>query len=113
MQRDLQVFLQDILSAAAEIQSYISGKSHAEYLTEGLIRRAVERCLEIIGEALVNIQRHNASALDAIPNAPQLIGLRNILIHEYGSVDDGRIWEAITTKLQDVTTAVERELGRG
>ncbi|MGI4852981.1 MAG: HepT-like ribonuclease domain-containing protein [Janthinobacterium lividum] len=87
--------LEDIRKAIQELRSYTSGLSLAEYLADGRTRRAVERCLEIAGEALIRIRPSNESFLNDLPGASKSIELRNIIAHEYGDVDDSIVWKSL------------------
>lgn len=62
-------------------------------------RAAVERKLEIIGEALQQAKRFFPEAIDRINDSQQVIALRNRLIHGYSTVSDSLIWEIL---LKDV-----------
>ena len=63
------------------------------------MRSAVERQLEILGEALGQAARADASLSDRIPELPRIVGLRNRIIHGYDSVDDEIVWDVVQTKI--------------
>ena len=71
---------------------------------------AVERKFEIIGEALGHAAREAPALVNAIPEIPRVIGLRNRLIHGYESVDDQIIWDLVQHKLPDLAKAVSELL---
>jgi len=81
--------LWDMLDAAKAIKSFISGCSYQDYLKDRMLRGAVERHLEIIGEAAGRISREFRNEHPEIP-WQRIIGLRNVLIHEYGDI--GIFW---------------------
>ena len=110
MQRDEQVFYRDIARAVNDIQNYTAGLKLEGYLDDGRTRHAVERCLEIIGEALAQLRRLDESLLADIPGSRQLIGMRNVLVHEYGRVDDVLIWQAVHTKLTLLQSVIQSKL---
>jgi uncharacterized protein with HEPN domain len=112
MPLDARVFFYDIETAASEILEYTDGLTLETYLLDGRTRRAVERCLEIIGEALAQAKRQDESILANLPEYQKLIGLRNVLIHEYGRVDNTVIWQAVQEKLPSFLAAVKAEIDR-
>jgi uncharacterized protein with HEPN domain len=59
-----------------------------------LLRRAVERDLEIVGEAVVQLRATAPTILAAIPDSERIIGMRHRLIHAYAEVDDEIVWDA-------------------
>ena len=107
--RDDSVFLRHILDAVKTVEGYIANVSRGEFLQNGMLRDAVTRQLEIIGEAARNLsdetrQRH--------PNIEwgQIIGMRNRLIHAYFQVDIELLWEIVGNDLPLLRTQVERIL---
>lgn len=104
-ERDL-AYLWDMLDAAHAILTFIERKNFEQYLQDRMLQLAVERGLEIIGEAA-----HNVS-LDFRMNHPEIpwkgiIGQRNVLAHEYGAIKQDLIWEVITDYLPDLAVKLE------
>ena len=83
MQRDSRAWLNDIFEAAAAIQAATVGITIETYGSNRLIRSAVEREFIIIGEALRVISRQAPELFNRIPEARQIIDVRNLLSHEY------------------------------
>ena len=83
--------LHDMAEACARIERFIAGKALADYQESDLLRSAVERQIEIIGEAA---RRLSAGFRDAHPEIPwrPIIAQRNILAHEYGEIEHRLIW---------------------
>ena len=101
MQREKQdvAFLWDMLTYAREIvDEFMPGVSREVYLDATQIRRSVERSLQLIGEAAKHVSKDFREEHPEIPWR-QIIGQRNVLVHEYGEIDDDLIWDLITTKL--------------
>jgi uncharacterized protein with HEPN domain len=94
MWRD-DAYLLDILKACEKIVRYADGKSFDEYAADEVLRDAVERNIEIIGEAARKISNEFKQEHTEIPWR-KIIAQRNVLIHEYGTVDDREIWEVVT-----------------
>ena len=91
MQRSCDMYLLDILNSIESIEEYLGeDRNFKKYESSKLLRRAVERELEIIGEATNRILKID-STID-ISNARRIVDLRNFVIHAYDSVDDVIIW---------------------
>lgn len=80
MSRDFSVRLDDIAAAASRIQSYVAGKSSAEFASDGRTQDAVIRNLEIIGEAVKQLPEEVRQQAPAV-EWRKIAGLRNFLIH--------------------------------
>lgn len=89
----------DILQAAEEIDNFVAGTKFEEYQKTPVIKRAVERDFEIIGEALKRIKNTGDELLEKISEHHRIIGFRNILIHGYDIVDEAIVWQAVTKHL--------------
>lgn len=90
--RDL-AYLWDMLDAARKAERLIAGLDYAAFVEDERTSLAVERLLENIGEAA----RHLSSALqESHPEIPWqgIIGMRNVLAHQYGVVDQRKVWQA-------------------
>ncbi len=88
-QRDA-AYLWDMLEAARRALDYAGTTALETYLAEDMTQAAVERVLGIVGEA---DRRVSVDFKEAHPEIPwvQIIGQRNVLAHEYGSIDQTRI----------------------
>ena len=64
-----------------------------------MLRSAVERQFEIIGEAVNKLAKEDEELAANISEYKRLIGFRNVLIHGYGDVDDYLVWDLVETKL--------------
>ena len=107
MTEKLLKLLYDIKLAIEDIESYFKTetKSFDNYKRNSLLRRAIERNLEIIGEAFNRILKEDPTFL--IENAKKIIGLRNQIIHGYDSVSDENIWSIVTVYLPKLKTDIE------
>src|SRR5581483_9146494 len=113
MLRDARTYLYDIDRAAALITQFTAGKSFERYLEEPMLRAAVERQFEIIGEALSQLARHHPDIVRRITEFRRIIAFRNILIHHYADVDEQRVWDVVERKLPILRREVEALLGKG
>jgi uncharacterized protein with HEPN domain len=114
MQRDPRAFLWNVQEAAGAITQFTTALDAAGYRANPLIRSAVERQFEIIGEALNRLSKEAPDLADRVPNLRKIVGFRNVLIHGYAVIDDGRVWEIVTTllpSLRATVTALLIELG--
>jgi uncharacterized protein with HEPN domain len=98
--------LYDVKLAIDEIDSYFETetKTYENYKSNSILKRAIERNLEIIGEAMNRLLKENP--VFTIENAVQIIGLRNQIIHGYDSVSDENIWGIITLHLPKLKSEV-------
>ena len=79
--------------SADAISRFVAGRSIEEYLADDMLRSAVERQFEIIGEALRRLEKDCPELAARIPDVRSAIGLRNVLIHGYATIDDPTIWQ--------------------
>jgi uncharacterized protein with HEPN domain len=104
--------LEDVESSAASIQRYISGMTEEDYLANQVVRRAVEREFEIVGEALRRLSSEFPNVFSRVTDARRIVDFRNVLAHGYDLVDDGVVWNAIQSRLPTLlqeTIALIRE----
>ncbi len=108
MQRDRE-YSTDILEAAKIALNYVSGMDRNEFLGDLQCQDAVIRRLEIIGEAA---RRISVKTHEDHPDLPwsDLIGMRNIMIHEYDDVDLYIVWETVRIDLPPLIDAMENIL---
>lgn len=107
MQPDTRKYLNDILSAAADIREFTQGLDLGGYRADKKCQAAVERKLEIIGEACSRLRAKDVEMFENLPYGQQVIGLRNRVIHGYDSVDDGIIWDVVSKKLDSLVARLE------
>ncbi len=89
--RDISVWLEDVLMAIERIKQHtVTVNSYSDYIKSQLIIDATERNLEIIAEAVKNALKLNPEL--PLTNASKIIGLRNIINHEYYKIEHDRIW---------------------
>lgn len=107
MELKIQKYLYDIITSINSIYEYIGkNRDFSEYSENKLLRRAVERELEIIGEAANRIMRIDSEF--PIDNARKIVDLRNWVIHGYDKVDDVIIWGILTNHLPKLKVQVEK-----
>ena len=99
MPKQREKLLIDIRQAGRAVLSFISGKSLADYSQDLLLRSAVERQLEILGEAVRKLRDLDAAMVMRLSEHNRIIGLRNILAHRYDVLDEHIVWQVATEKL--------------
>lgn len=98
MDNEIKKYLFDIQESISSIQKYIGNKRDFKtYLAEKMLRRAVEREFEIIGEALSRIEKLDSTI--EISGKRQIIGMRNRVIHGYDKIDNEIVWGIIVRHL--------------
>ena len=102
--------LEDIRDAAAFVLAVTEGKELGDYSRERLLRQAVERNFEIVGEAVGRLLRDDPDAAFRLSERRRIVEFRNVLIHGYDLVDDELVWDTIKTKLPVLLAEVERLL---
>ena len=99
MRVEAKKYLHDISQAADLLTRFVSAKSLTDFENDAMLRSAVERQFEIIGEALAQLARLDAALAERITECRRIIGFRNILIHGYAEIDPRMVWDIIETKL--------------
>jgi uncharacterized protein with HEPN domain len=94
-------YLWDMLDAARAVEEFTSPVKFGQYLQDRKLRMAVERAVEIIGEAARRVSDGFRSAHPEIP-WKKIVGQRNVLAHEYGEIRHERMWVLATTDIPDL-----------
>jgi len=110
MRREAKKYLFDISESCRHISEFTSGKSFQDYEQDRMLRSAVERQFEIVGEALNHLNRIDPDTANEIPDFQRIIAFRNILIHGYAAIQDRTVWGVIEGDLPSLADNVERLL---
>lgn len=110
MDDEILKYLYDIKDAASAILKFVQDKTYDDYRVDELLKSGVERKFEIIGEALNKIKRDNPQLLDRIRDHRSIISFRNILAHDYNSIDHTIVWGIIEENLDNLYSDVEKLL---
>jgi uncharacterized protein with HEPN domain len=107
MQPEQKKLLFDILAAIDNIENYI-GKPliYEKYDSNPMLQDAVERNLEIIGEAMNKLLKIDKSI--AISNSRRIVDLRNLIIHSYDNIDNAQVWAIIINNLPMLKEEIKR-----
>jgi uncharacterized protein with HEPN domain len=110
MDSDIKTWLFDILNAIMETESFFNdtAKEFAKYQSDLRTKRAVERNIEIIGEALSRILNRDETIV--ITNSRKIVDTRNRIIHGYDTVSDDIIWGIVIRHLPILQIEIENLL---
>ncbi len=109
MKREIKKYLFDIKISIDTINEFLGEKRNFfEYQENKLLRRGIEREIEIIGEAINGILKLDQSI--KIENARQIVDTRNWVIHGYDKVDDVVIWGIVSNHLPKLKNEIEKLL---
>ena len=99
MDNKINAWLEDIIRSIDEIFEFLPEKRNFfEFQKDLKTKKAVERNIEIIGEAINRIANHKNAKIE-IQNARQIIGTRNRIAHEYDNISDEVIWTIVIREL--------------
>lgn len=102
-------YLDDILESIELIRGYIGAQSFSEFELDRKTQDAVSRRLAIIGEATKQLPESVRTKYPSIP-WKQIMGMRDILVHEYGGVQLETVWDTVEKDLGDLEETVRTEL---
>lgn len=113
MDDKIRTWLYDVYHAVEEIESFFDGapSDFTRYQQDVKTKRAVERNIGIIGEAVNRILKEDPSI--EIDNARNIIGTRNRIIHSYDSIADEIIWSILVHSLPNLKSEIEKLLKIG
>ena len=111
MSLEAQKYLHDIGRAVRLLTDFTGDKTFGDYERDAMLRAAVERQFEVIGEATAQLARVDEALVARISDYHQIIAFRNILIHGYADVDDRLVWDVVEVKLPILRNDVEALLG--
>ena len=103
--------LEDIRSAAEFVKSATDGLVLQEFKQNRMLRQAVERNFEIIGEAMRRLEKDDSDTAARIRDYRRIIAFRNVLIHGYDVIDPAIVWSAVEVDLAPLLADVQALLG--
>lgn len=107
MNNELLKFLFDIRVSIESIENYLGASNDFDaYKANKMLRRAIEREFEIIGEALNYIDKIDPTI--KITSKKQIIGMRNRVIHSYDKIDDEIVWGTIVRHLPTLKEEISK-----
>jgi uncharacterized protein with HEPN domain len=109
MDNEIKKYLFDIQESIDSIHKYLGDRSDFNvYMADKMLRRAVEREFEIIGEAMSRIEKLDSTI--EISSKRQIISMRNRVIHGYDKIDNEIIWGTIVRHLPTLKLEIDKLL---
>lgn len=112
MSERLPKHLDDALHAAGLALRFLSGRTLDEYMADDMLRSAVERQVEIVGEACRRALEDTPALRQVLPDAPMAVGMRNRIAHGYDTVNDEVVFKTVLERFPRLSHALKLELDR-
>ncbi len=106
MRPDDEALLADILIAARRVQSFMLGRSRASLAEDYQLQFAVQKGIEIIGEAAGRLTDATKARSQSVPWR-DIVGMRHRLVHDYGRVNFDVLWEVVESDIPLLIAAIE------
>ena len=106
MHKPDRIRLQHMLDAAREAIASVQGRVRADLDHDRIWALGLVKCIEIIGEAAARVTPEARSQFPQIP-WPQIVGMRNRLVHVYFDLDLDQVWNAVTQDLPPLIATIE------
>jgi uncharacterized protein with HEPN domain len=100
------VYLELALRALECVPRFLAGRTMEAYLADELCRSAVERQMEVAGDALGQLRKLDPGLFARIPEGALIVAFRNVLAHGYATLDHRRVYDAATTKVRVLMAAI-------
>jgi len=113
MQSDSLKRLEDARAACVRIGHFVESKVKAEFIASELLRSAVERQVEIIGESLGRAAVMDPDVEPRVPDLRKIVGMRNRLIHGYDEVDYNIVRDVVSTRIPELLRQLNHALESG
>jgi|CXWL01.1.fsa_nt_gi uncharacterized protein with HEPN domain len=107
MRRDPEKYFWNMLDSCQFVLELTTGKSIEDYKGDRVFRSAIERELQIIGEALMQLKFRNPEAAAKVLEYEKIIRFRHVLVHGYEDIRPDYVWEVITQKLPPLRTELK------
>lgn len=108
MAKQADIYFRHMLDAISKIERYVKDQTRAKFLHDDKTSDAVVREFEIIGEAARNVPQ------DSVQDSPvawkKMIGMRNLLIHQYFGINLDAVWDTTQTGLSELKKYLKRKL---
>lgn len=103
--REPRLTLRQIVEFADEVAALVARRERADLEKNREFRRALERCIELIGEAATRLPEESRTSHPAIPWR-QIIAMRNVMVHGYDVVLDDVLWDVATSDVPKLRNAI-------
>ena len=109
MNRDISLYLQDILSNMKNAETFVGNLSYEEFTNDMKTSYAVVRCLKIIGEAAKNVPSNIRRKHPEVP-WKEMAGMRDKVIHFYFGVNPQKVWLVVKERIPKIKPLIEKVL---
>jgi uncharacterized protein with HEPN domain len=110
MPRQPDIYLELALAALRKVSSFLAHRSLEVYLQDAMCQSAVERQLEIAGDALGQLRKLVPDLFARIPEGDRIVAFRNVLAHGYATLDHTQVYEAAALKAPPLLQTLEQLL---
>ena len=107
MRLESKKYLYDLQQAVSLLREFTACKAFVDYERDAMLRAAVERQFELIGEALSQLARVDEVLVARISEYQRIIAFRNVLVHQYAHVDNRLVWDVLETNLPALAREIE------
>jgi len=101
-----------MIEAAEQAMAFIQGRDRADLDADAMLRFALVRAIEVVGEAATKVSDAGRSEMAAVP-WPQIVGMRNRLVHAYFSIDCDVLWNTVQIALPALLAQLKAPPGSG
>ncbi|MDQ3507804.1 MAG: DUF86 domain-containing protein [Actinomycetota bacterium] len=105
--RSREAYLWDIADSCRAASEFVEGRSLSDYERNRMLRRAVERELSIVGEAVSQATRHFPELEEIIGSARGIVGFRSRIIHGYADVNHTIVWAIVQNEVPELLEKAE------
>ncbi|MBS0380278.1 MAG: DUF86 domain-containing protein [Proteobacteria bacterium] len=89
---------------------FLGNRTQAEYLADELCQSAIERQLEIAGDALGQLRKEAPAVFSRIPDGDLIVAFRNVLAHGYATLDHRRVFDIAAYRVAELEPVLQRLL---
>ncbi len=105
-----EALLRDMLAYASRAVEAVANRERLDLESDPILAAAVERFIEVIGEAAGKVSADTQASAPQIPWR-EMVGMRNRLVHGYASVDHDILWDVVSADLVEVIEALQTLVG--
>jgi uncharacterized protein with HEPN domain len=109
MKKDYKIYIEDMLASIEHISTFIQTINEEQFSRDIQLQDAVIRRLGIIGEAAARLTNEIREKAQKIP-WKSIVGLRNIVIHEYSNIKLGEVWDVVQNDLPSLKDELKKLL---
>ncbi len=102
MTRSREKYLFDIIDSCQYLEELTSDADIDRYESNRMFRSAIQRELQIVGEAVMQLNALDPKTAECITEYKRIIGFRHVLVHGYDAIDPEIVWHVVTAKLPNL-----------